>query len=86
MRQLQRVLVPHISLSMSKSILLSLSLILINSPHLAAETIDPKNNERIVLIGNGLGERMIDHPYFEIDLHQRFPQQKLYIRNQNVRF
>ncbi len=70
-----------ISLFMSKQILLSLSLILINSPHLAAETIAPENNERIVLIGNGLGERMIDHPYFEIDLHQRFPKQKLYIRN-----
>ena len=25
------------------------------------------NNERIVFLGNGLGERMIYYPYFEID-------------------
>jgi len=33
------------------------------------------------MIGNGLGERMIDHPHFEIGLHQRFPDHKLYVRN-----
>ena len=66
---------------MSKKLLLSLSLILISVPHLAAQIATPKIAERIVLIGNGLGERMTDHPYFEILLHQRFPAENLYIRN-----
>ncbi len=66
---------------MSKKLLLSLSLILVSAPHLAAQSATPKKAERIVLIGNGLGERMQDHPYFEVLLHQRFPEQNLYIRN-----
>ncbi len=66
---------------MSKELLLSLSLIFISAPHLAAQSATPKNAERIVLIGNGLGERMVDHPHFEVLLHQRFPSQNLYIRN-----
>jgi mono/diheme cytochrome c family protein/glucose/arabinose dehydrogenase len=41
----------------------------------------PASGERIVLIGNGLGERMLDHPYFEADLHLRFPGKNLVIRN-----
>lgn len=68
-------------LLMSKKLILSLSLILISAPHLAAQAAAPKKAERIVLIGNGLGERMVDHPHFEVLLHQRFPEQNLYIRN-----
>jgi mono/diheme cytochrome c family protein/glucose/arabinose dehydrogenase len=41
----------------------------------------PQANERIALIGNGLGERMLRHGYFETLLHQRFPEQRLMIRN-----
>jgi mono/diheme cytochrome c family protein/glucose/arabinose dehydrogenase len=41
----------------------------------------PAQGERIVLIGNGLGERMLDHPYFEADLHLRFPEKSLIVRN-----
>ncbi len=41
----------------------------------------PASGESIVLIGNGLGERMVDHPYFESDLHLRFPGKNLVIRN-----
>jgi len=49
---------------------------------LAAPLLDPPaNNESIVLIGNGLGERMLDHPHLEADLHLRFPAQNLVIRN-----
>ncbi|MFN4943070.1 MAG: PVC-type heme-binding CxxCH protein [Akkermansiaceae bacterium] len=66
---------------MSKTLLLSLSLALVSAPHLAAQNTAPKKSERIVLIGNGLGERMVDHPHFEVLLHQRFPEQNLYIRN-----
>lgn len=66
---------------MSKKLLLSLSLVLISAPHLAAQAVTPKKAERIVLIGNGLGERMVDHPHFEVLLHARFPAENLYIRN-----
>jgi mono/diheme cytochrome c family protein/glucose/arabinose dehydrogenase len=41
----------------------------------------PASGERIVMIGNGLGERMLDHPYLEADLHLRFPEKNLVIRN-----
>jgi mono/diheme cytochrome c family protein/glucose/arabinose dehydrogenase len=66
---------------MSKKLLLSLLLILISAPHLAAQAVTPKKAERIVLIGNGLGERMVDHPHFEVLLHAWFPAENLYIRN-----
>ncbi len=48
---------------------------------LNGQTQSPKKGERIVFIGNGLGERIVDHPHVEILLHQRFPEQNLYIRN-----
>ena len=48
---------------------------------LQAASITPTQGERIVLIGNGLGERMIDHPYFEINLQLSFPEDELYVRN-----
>jgi mono/diheme cytochrome c family protein/glucose/arabinose dehydrogenase len=66
---------------MSKKLFLSLSLVLVGASHLMAQSVIPKKTERIVLIGNGLGERMQDHPYFEVQLHQRFPEKNLYIRN-----
>jgi mono/diheme cytochrome c family protein/glucose/arabinose dehydrogenase len=66
---------------MYKKLLLSLSLVFISVPYAVAQIAAPQKSERIVLIGNGLGERMQDHPHFEILLHQRFPEQDLYIRN-----
>jgi mono/diheme cytochrome c family protein/glucose/arabinose dehydrogenase len=41
----------------------------------------PKKGERIVLLGNGLGERFLDHPYFETELHLRYPEHQLVVRN-----
>lgn len=41
----------------------------------------PKQGERIVLIGNGLGERMVDHPYLETALHLSFPEKQIVFRN-----
>jgi mono/diheme cytochrome c family protein/glucose/arabinose dehydrogenase len=41
----------------------------------------PKKGERIVMIGNGLGERMVDHAYFEVKLYQQFPDLDLVVRN-----
>jgi mono/diheme cytochrome c family protein/glucose/arabinose dehydrogenase len=49
--------------------------------HAAPLLTAPAPSERIVFIGNGLGERMLDHPYLEADLHLRFPAQNLIIRN-----
>jgi len=40
----------------------------------------PVSGERIVLIGNGLGERMVDHPYLEARLQMAYPGEKLTIR------
>jgi len=48
----------------------------------AAPLLPPSaTGERIVMVGNGLGERMLDHPYFEATLHFRGPEKNLIIRN-----
>ncbi len=48
----------------------------------ASQTIPaPGSGERIVLLGNGLGERMLQYGYLETELQLRFPNQKLVIRN-----
>lgn len=41
----------------------------------------PAQGEHIVLLGNGLGERMLHYGYFETELQLRFPTQQLVIRN-----
>ena len=41
----------------------------------------PKEGERIILLGNGLGERFLDHPYFEAELQLRYPGKELVVRN-----
>ena len=43
--------------------------------------IEVKENEKIVLIGNGLGERMVYFPYFETELQRRYSDSKLIVRN-----
>ena len=47
----------------------------------SAQPKTPTPNERIVLIGNGLGERMADHPYLEARLQMSYPEMNLYLRN-----
>ena len=54
---------------------------IVGSLHAAPLLEAPKAGEHIVFIGNGLGERMLDHPYLEADLHLRFPKNDLIIRN-----
>ncbi|QTN33953.1 HEAT repeat domain-containing protein [Akkermansiaceae bacterium] len=41
----------------------------------------PAKGETIVLLGNGLGERMVDHPYLEARLQMAYPAENLTIRN-----
>ena len=40
-----------------------------------------KKNSRIVLIGNNLGSRMMNFGHFETELHVRYPDSLLFIRN-----
>lgn len=41
----------------------------------------PAQDEHIVLLGNGLGERMQYYGHFETELYQRYPDKNLVIRN-----
>jgi mono/diheme cytochrome c family protein len=43
--------------------------------------LSPGEKETIVLLGNGTGERMIYFPYFETELHRRYPDKELILRN-----
>ena len=43
--------------------------------------IQIKKNQHIILIGNNLPSRMINYGFFETDLHLRYPDSTLYIRN-----
>ena len=40
-----------------------------------------KKGSHIILIGNNLGSRMMNYPYFETELYLRYPDSMLYIRN-----
>lgn len=40
-----------------------------------------EKGERIVILGNGLGERMLFFPHFETDLHRQYPNAELVVRN-----
>ncbi len=46
----------------------------------AAELELPKD-ARVVLLGNGLGSRMLSFGHFETELHRRYPEHHLVIRN-----
>ncbi|NND33464.1 MAG: c-type cytochrome [Saprospiraceae bacterium] len=43
--------------------------------------VDLSQDQHIILIGNNLGSRMMDYGYFETEMHSRFPDSSLYIRN-----
>lgn len=45
------------------------------------EPAPPASGQRIVLMGNGLGSRMLHFGHFETGLHLRFPDQRLFVRN-----
>ncbi len=66
------------TLSLSKTMRFLFSLILL--PHLAIAAA-PSEGERIVMIGNTLGERMIHFADFEVELQARYPAHRLTIRN-----
>jgi len=45
------------------------------------EGLDLQKNDRIVLIGNNLASRMMNYGHFETEMHLRYPDSTLYIRN-----
>ena len=65
---------------MKKTIIICLA-VLLALPILAAEKIELKENSHIVLLGNGLGSRMIHYNYFETEVYRRNIGKKLFIRN-----
>lgn len=46
-----------------------------------SDTLELKKGDHIILIGNNLGSRMMDYGLFETEMHVRFPDSLLYIRN-----
>src|SRR5690625_5349299 len=47
-------------------------------------SIELKPDASIVIIGNNLGSRMMHFGYFETELHTRYPDYNLLIRNQSI--
>jgi mono/diheme cytochrome c family protein/glucose/arabinose dehydrogenase len=48
---------------------------------LSAEVMELPKDSRVVLLGNGLGSRMLHYGHFETELHRRYPEHHLVIRN-----
>ena len=53
----------------------------INLRPAAAATLDLPKEARVVLLGNGLGSRMLHYGHFETEMHRRYPNHHLVIRN-----
>lgn len=68
---------------MKKQLILALSILAVILPvtHAAPQAITINKDSRIVLLGNGLGSRMLHFGHFETGLHLRYPDHQLYIRN-----
>lgn len=48
------------------------------------EPIGFNKGERIVIVGNNLGSRMLDYGYFDTEIHVRFPDSLVTIRNMSA--
>ncbi len=64
-------------------VLISLLLViaLYSCNHKENGLLELKNNSHIVLIGNNLGSRMLNFGHFETEMHLRYPDSTLFIRN-----
>ncbi|MFT5131054.1 MAG: glucose/arabinose dehydrogenase/lysophospholipase L1-like esterase, partial [Rhodothermales bacterium] len=60
---------------------LSLATLLALASFSSAAELALKEGSRIVLLGNGLGARMMHYQHFEVEMHRRYPTQHLFIRN-----
>lgn len=47
----------------------------------AGDFVVPGKNSHIILIGNNLGSRMMNYGHFETEMHVRYPDSLLFIRN-----
>lgn len=47
----------------------------------AGDFVVPRKNSHIILIGNNLGSRMMNYGHFETEMHVRYPDSLLFIRN-----
>jgi glucose/arabinose dehydrogenase/mono/diheme cytochrome c family protein/lysophospholipase L1-like esterase len=62
-------------------LILMIALIGLTPIQAGAQALEVPPKTRIVLLGNGLGSRMMLYGHFETELHQRFPNHELLIRN-----
>lgn len=53
----------------------------LGTPAQAVQSIELEEGARVVLLGNGLGSRMLHYGHFESGLHLRHPEERLVIRN-----
>ncbi len=68
--------------SLKNLIILSFALILFGCTHKPSmKPVKIHKGSRIVLIGNNLGSRMMEYGDFDTELHTRFPDSNLFIRN-----
>ena len=58
-----------------------LAVIALLMPLLPAAEIKLEKNSRVVLLGGGLGSRMLHYGHFETEMHRRYPEHQLVIRN-----
>jgi mono/diheme cytochrome c family protein/glucose/arabinose dehydrogenase len=65
-----------VALAFALNVLVSLSLVTAEQPKLTL-----KKGAHIVLVGNNLGSRMMEFGHFETEMHLRYPDSLLYIRN-----
>lgn len=61
--------------------LLLLALVSLQFSPAAAPALQLSKGSRIILIGNNLGSRMMNYGHFETEMHLRYPELQLYIRN-----
>lgn len=64
-----------------KSLLIVVILFALSSCKKQEPILKIKKNDRIVLLGNNLPSRMINYGLFETEIHSRFPDSTLFIRN-----
>jgi glucose/arabinose dehydrogenase/mono/diheme cytochrome c family protein len=67
--------------SKGKVILFCLALVVVSCGKKEGPTLELKKDSHIVLIGNNLGSRMLNFGHFETEMHVRYPDSLLFIRN-----
>ena len=67
--------------SMKRVLVILLGSVLVTAAGAGSAPPELKPDARIVLLGNGLGSRMMNYGHFETEMHRRFPSHRLFIRN-----